>query len=170
MADDFNALPGAQGPVKSGRGRSDSGSSESNPSGESHETSTRCSSRQGTVVIRATVEHIGLAGDTEMTVTVKWPASTFCAPPCAQSPVSGGPGPKTPRVPANGPVGHNFAPGMLHGQSDQDLPPSNGEAVQAEDEKKAYDQAARKSLEVAQALESQIPTSSPDERGYPPQK
>jgi hypothetical protein len=40
------------------------------------------SSRQGSVIIRATVEHAGVVGDTEMTVSVKWPASSFCAPCC----------------------------------------------------------------------------------------
>ena len=40
---------------------------------------------QAGVVIRASVEHVGIAGETELTVNVKWPASAFCVPPCAKS-------------------------------------------------------------------------------------
>jgi hypothetical protein len=36
------------------------------------------------VVIRASVEHIGVAGETELTVNVKWPASAFCVPACSK--------------------------------------------------------------------------------------
>jgi hypothetical protein len=129
MPNDFSSQPGAQGPVKSGRGRSDSGSGETSPSSGTYETSTCCSSRQGTVVIRATVEHIGVAGDTEMTVTVKWPASTFCVQPIEPCSAPGGPGPKTPRVPANGPLGHNFDPGTLYGRLEQDIPPAGEEGT-----------------------------------------
>jgi hypothetical protein len=151
MANGMSSQPGAQGPVKSGRGRSDSGSSETSPSGGTYETSTCCSSRQGTVVIRATVEHIGVAGDTEMTVTVKWPASTFCVQPIEPCAAPGGPGPRTPRVPANGPIGHNFDPGMLYGRLEQDIPPlDEGKDAQLKAEKET--------------------TTPSDESGYPPKK
>jgi hypothetical protein len=86
------------------------------------------SSRQGTVVIRATVEHIGLAGDTEMTVTVKWPASTFCVQPCAQPPLPGATTVTLPNVPPTGPAAPRFEPGPLSG-SKTDLaaePPEDG--------------------------------------------
>jgi hypothetical protein len=133
MSNEFRAQPAAQGPVKPNQGR-DTGNSENNPGGGSYETSAHCSSRQGTVVIRATVEHIGLAGDTEMTVSVKWPASTFCVQPCAQHATSDKQDKQISQVPANGPVGRNFDPGMLYGEADLDPGPETENTALAKTE------------------------------------
>lgn len=80
------------------------------------DVSVQHSSRKGTVMIRATVEHVGLAGDTEMTVIVKWPASTFEGQPCAQSPLPGPAVAITPITPLNGPAAKNYGPGPLYGE------------------------------------------------------
>ena len=69
-------------------------------SGAGHGPWSHGSRHPAGVVIRATVEHIGLAGDTELTVNVKWPASTFCVPPCKKP---SGPSSDSQDVPANGP-------------------------------------------------------------------
>jgi hypothetical protein len=111
-------------PVTSHTGRSDS--SDTSVDGGSQATSVHYSSRQGSVVIRATVEHIGLVGDTEMTVSVKWPASSFCAPQCAQPPAPSGHDPKKDHVPANGPDARNWNPGMLFGLADTGPEPQGG--------------------------------------------
>jgi len=68
-------------------------------------TTTYCTSRQGSVVIRATVEHIGVVGETEMTVHVRWPASSFCEPCCDETPTEAGQGqcPVKNSVPKTGP-------------------------------------------------------------------
>jgi len=72
-------------------------------SGGGHVPSTHGSPQPAGVVIRATVEHIGLVGDTELTVNVKWPASIFCVPPCKKPATPSGPGSDSQDVPANGP-------------------------------------------------------------------
>jgi hypothetical protein len=72
-------------------------------------SSAQYSSRKAGVVIRATVEHMGLVGDTELTVNVRWPASTFCVPSCGKPAGAAGPTTDTQRVPANGPLA-DFGP------------------------------------------------------------
>jgi hypothetical protein len=129
-------------PVGPGVGRSDTSGGNGNPTGPSNEVSVQRSSHQGTVVIRATVEHIGLAGDTEMTVTVKWPAATFCAQPCNPSSAQDSAISKSANVPLNGPAAKNFAPGVLYGSLDQDPPPARNETVEQIKEKNAIEQAA----------------------------
>ena len=104
-------------PVGSSTGRSDTSSGNSNSSQAGNEAYVQRSSHRGTVVIRATVEHLGLAGDTEMTVTVKWPASTFCVQPGAESPVQDRPVAKSANVPPNGPAAKNLEPGTLYGET-----------------------------------------------------
>ena len=76
-------------------GRGDS-RGDGTPGGEST-LFLRPSPRKAGVMIQATVEHIGLAGETELAVTVKWPASTFCAQPCKK------PDEPDTEVPGNGP-------------------------------------------------------------------
>jgi hypothetical protein len=73
-----------------------------------------CSPRKAGVVIRATVEHIDLVGDTELTVNVKWPASTFCVQPCGKPAASTGPTQDSSHVPENGPLANV---GTLYGES-----------------------------------------------------
>jgi hypothetical protein len=75
------------------------------------------SPRKAGVVIRATVEHMGLVGDTELTVNVKWPASTFCVPPCGKPATQAAPGQGTQQVPGNGPLADI---GTLYGPSSVD--------------------------------------------------
>ena len=55
------------------------------------------------VVIRASVEHVGLAGETELTVNVKWPASAFCVPACAKPATASDATGDARNVPANAP-------------------------------------------------------------------
>ena len=90
MRDDLTKTQGLGRPdaIKSqGLGGPD-GAGSGKPSGGNVVT-TVCSSHQGSVIIRATVEHVGVVGDTEMTVNVKWPASSFCAPCCEDQSSSG---------------------------------------------------------------------------------
>jgi len=58
---------------------------------------------QAGVVIRASVEHVGLAGETELTVNVKWPASAFCVPTCAKPAKTSDAAGDVRNVPANAP-------------------------------------------------------------------
>lgn len=58
---------------------------------------------QAGVVIRASVEHVGLAGETELTVNVKWPASAFCAPSCSKPAKTSDAAGDSRNVPANAP-------------------------------------------------------------------
>ncbi|WP_128915464.1 hypothetical protein [Granulicella sibirica] len=52
------------------------------------------------VVIRAYVEHVGVVGETELTVNVKWPATAFCVKPAPYPPDI----PPNPQItPGNGP-------------------------------------------------------------------
>jgi hypothetical protein len=62
------------------------------------------SPRKAGVVIHATVEHMGLVGDTELTVKVNWPASTFCVPACGKPAAQTSPGQDVQQVPENGPL------------------------------------------------------------------
>jgi hypothetical protein len=103
-------------PTTSSMGRSDTSSGNSNSNQAGSEAYVQ-HSHTGTVMIRATVEHLGLAGDTEMTVTVKWPASTFCVQPGAESPVQDQPVAKSANVPPNGPAAKNLEPGTLYGET-----------------------------------------------------
>lgn len=59
--------------------------------------------RKAGVVIRASVEHVGLAGETELTVNVKWPASAFCVPTCAKPAAAADATGDARNVPANAP-------------------------------------------------------------------
>lgn len=79
MGPDATKTQGMGGPDGSGSGKASGGKI----------VTTVCSSRQGSVIIHATVEHAGVIGDTEMTVNVKWPASSFCAPCCEDHSPSG---------------------------------------------------------------------------------
>jgi hypothetical protein len=88
-----------------------------NGSGNDPSALVRCTSRQAGIVIRAMVEHIGPAGDTELTVNVKWPAGAFGTPQFAQASSNDRPGTKT-QVPPNGPAAHSWEPGTLYGESD----------------------------------------------------
>src|SRR5579862_5252504 len=70
--------------------------------------SSHCSAPKAGVVIRAYVEHVGLAGETELTVNVKWPASTFCVQPCEKPAAPSGNAALSEHVPGNGPEASNF--------------------------------------------------------------
>jgi len=119
------SLPPSESPVSGPtKGRSEVPDASFN--GGSQATSVHYSSRQGSVVIHATVEHIGLVGDTEMTVSVKWPASSFCAPQYTQSSAASGQDPTKNYVPANGPEASTLSPGMLFGVADTGPEPQGG--------------------------------------------
>jgi hypothetical protein len=150
-------------------GRSDSPNGNSDLRRASNEAHIEHSSRQGTVVIRATVEHIGLAGDTEMTVTVKWPASTFCVQPCAQSPAQGTPVAKPANVPPNGPAAKSFEPGTLYGDSNSDPNPAPFQAASQEAEQNNSEAAqGGDSGEPDETSEiSPSPPTTPKKRGTP---
>ncbi len=174
MAHGSPAIPPQDSPIGSSvRGRSDAPEGGVNANLGHYSANTQCTSRQGTVVIRATVEQIGLAGDTEMTVSVKWPASSFCIQPCAQSPAPREPGPISPNVPANGPVGrNNFDPGILYGESEPDLGPETEETTQARAEEQALEGTDGKSVEISHGSETQVdkvPALSVGHGEYPPQ-
>jgi hypothetical protein len=98
------------GPIgrKDGQGADNNGGDDGSAS-----SSGQSSPRTANVVIRASVEHIGLVGDTELTVTVKWPASTFCIQPAAEQSVAS-PVDDSQNVPGNGPLANM---GILHGES-----------------------------------------------------
>jgi hypothetical protein len=103
MGRNFGPGINEQDPTKTqGRGRN-YGTGEGAQQSGGNVFTTNCTSRSGAVIIRATVEHIGLAGDTEMTVSVKWPASSFCAPACADEPPSGSQDSDAVRGTGNGP-------------------------------------------------------------------
>ena len=95
----------ADAPDKSGHGTTgrDSGTGNGGAKQSGNVTTAYCTSRQGSVVIRATVEHIGVVGETEMTVHVRWPASSFCEPCCDEAPTGAGLGPVKNAVPKTGP-------------------------------------------------------------------
>jgi hypothetical protein len=111
------AVPG-QKPVSIGR--NDSPGSDGNEGGGETVTTHYCARTAG-VVIRASVEHVGLVGDTELTVNVKWPASTFCAPPCRKPAPPCDQPPDCQNVPGNGPDAGNF--GILYGEATADPVP-----------------------------------------------
>ena len=83
-------------------GRGDAQGSDASSSG-GHHTSSSCSPPRAGVVIHATVEHIGLVGDTELSVHVKWPASTFCVQASKKPPASDDQTSDSQSVPENGP-------------------------------------------------------------------
>jgi hypothetical protein len=109
--------PAAKGTGTVGRG--DNQSSEDNSAG-GYAPSGHCSPRKAGVVIRASVEHVGLVGDTELTVNVKWPASAFCVQSCGKPAVPSGPLPCPQQVPSNGPEANNF--GTLYGEEANPTP------------------------------------------------
>ena len=152
MANKLNTQPDEMGRKPVGSvGRPDATARNGNPSIASNEATVQQSSRQGTVVIRATVEHIGLAGDTEMTVTVRWPAASFCVDPSTQPAVSDGPPARATVVPQNGPLGKNLEPPVLYGSLDQDPVPAGGEAAARSKEKIAGETVAPQSSPVPAA-------------------
>ena len=115
--------PGSGQPVGKGQstvGRGDGQGSEGT-SGGGHMGSRHCSSQPASVVIRATVEHVGLVGDTELTVNVKWPASIFCVQPCGKPGAPSGQASDSQNVPANGPDAGNFD--RLYGEASADPKP-----------------------------------------------
>jgi hypothetical protein len=116
MATNNPAVPAPRSPTGGTQGRSSSTIGNGNRNSGPQEASASCCSRQASVVIRATVEHIGLVGDTEMQVTVKWPASTFCAPPC-EHPVSEGSSANETNVPANSPEAPLSLAGVVYADS-----------------------------------------------------
>ena len=107
MAPDNSAAP-QHSPTGGAQGRSASRSAQVNQNAGPHEASVDGCTRQATVVIRATIEHIGLVGETDMQVNVKWPASTFCAPPC-EHPASVAPTVNETGLPLNGPGAPNLS-------------------------------------------------------------
>jgi hypothetical protein len=80
--------------------------------------------RKASVVIRASVEHIGLVGETELTVNVKWPASTFCVQPGGKPATQATQTEVSPQVPGNGPLASNFD--TLYGEASADPKPALG--------------------------------------------
>jgi hypothetical protein len=96
-------------------GRANGPGAEGNSAGDGA-TSSSCQSspRKAGVVIRASVEHVGLVGDTELTVSVKWPVSTFCVQPAAEQTAPASSTDDSQQVPANGPLA---SMGTLHGES-----------------------------------------------------
>jgi hypothetical protein len=77
--------------------------------------------RKAGVVIHASVEHVGLVGDAELTVSVKWPASTFCVQPCGKPAPPYVQAPGSQQVPGNGPQASNFD--TLYGEATADPGP-----------------------------------------------
>ena len=88
-------------------------------SGGGHDASSSYSPTQAGVVIRATVEHIGGVGDTELWVNVKWPASTFCVQADKKPAASADQVSDSQFVPGNGPDS------MLWGEAAADLAPAD---------------------------------------------
>jgi hypothetical protein len=84
------------------RGRKEGPDGDDRP-GIDNQSFSNCSLPKAGVVIRATVEHMGLVGDTELTVSVKWPASTFCVPPCEKPADPADPVPDPQQVADNNP-------------------------------------------------------------------
>ena len=122
QSDELGPGQGSGQPVGKGtgtQGRGD-GQGSDGTSGGGHVGSRHCSPQPASVVIRATVEHIGLVGDTELTVNVKWPASIFCVQPCAKPGAPSGPAPDPQNVPANGPDAGNFD--RLYGETTDPTP------------------------------------------------
>jgi len=85
-----------------------------------------CSPRKASVVVRATIEHVGLVGDTELTVNVKWPASTFCVQPDGKPAAPAIQPQDSQQVPGNGPLASNF--NTLYGEAIADPKPAVGTA------------------------------------------
>jgi hypothetical protein len=59
------------------------------------------SAGESTVVLRASVEHYGAVGDTELTLTVKWPAGSISTQPRGSAPHVGDSKPRNENQPAN---------------------------------------------------------------------
>ena len=125
QSDELGTGPGSGQPVGKGtgtQGRGDGQGSEGTSDG-GHAGSRHCSPQPATVLIRATVEHIGLIGDTELTVNVKWPASIFCVQPCGKPAAPAAQGSDTQHVPGNGPEASNFV--TVFGEAVPDLQPES---------------------------------------------
>jgi hypothetical protein len=104
-----------------GRG-DDQGGEGTHTAGEA--VSSHRSPRKAGVVIRATIEHVGLVGDTELTVNVKWPASTFCVQPDGKPAAPASQAQDSQQVPGNGPLASNF--NTLYGEATADPKPAVG--------------------------------------------
>jgi hypothetical protein len=104
-----SAQPTSKGTSGPTGGRGDDQDDSGIGGGNSGENSGQYSSRKAGVVIRAFVEHIGLVGDTELTVNVKWPASTFCVPSCGKPASTADATTDSQQVPPNGPLA-DFGP------------------------------------------------------------
>jgi hypothetical protein len=97
------------------RGRADGPGADGNSGADATTSnSSQGSPRKASVVIRASVEHVGLVGDTELTVSVKWPSSTFCVQPAAEQKAPASSTDDSQKVPANGPLA---SMGTLHGEA-----------------------------------------------------
>jgi hypothetical protein len=119
-----NVSPGSAQPRGKGgggtTGRADDAGSE-NTSHGGYMPWNYCAPPTASVVIRASVEHVGAVGETELTVNVKWPASAFCVQPCKKpAPPCDQPS-DSQNVPGNGPESNNF--GSVYGDVIPDLPP-----------------------------------------------
>ena len=159
---------GTLGPQPEGKGtgtqgREDGQGSEGISGGE-HVASGHCSPQPAGVVIRATVEHIGLVGDTELTVNVKWPASIFCvhpgrkppAPPCQAS--------DSQQVPGNGPEASNFQ--TLYGEAVADPAPYPPAKPPEDELTKLKSELTECRFELAKLKSEAAPASSTSEAGY----
>jgi hypothetical protein len=112
-----SSVPAPRSPTGGTQGRPNSSSGNGTQNSGAHDGSAS-RSRQAGVVINATIEHIGLVGETEMQVTVKWPASTFCAPPC-EHPVSQGQSVNVTNVPKNSPEAALDQDGVLRAHANK---------------------------------------------------
>jgi hypothetical protein len=101
------------GPIGRGNAQNNEGDASGDGAAAGH-----YSPRKAGVVIRATVEHMGLVGDTELTVNVKWPASTFCVTQYGKPHVPPPP-PDLQQVPDNSPLAKRFD--ALAGEADENL-------------------------------------------------
>jgi hypothetical protein len=112
-------------------GRGDDQGGDGNSIGD-NSGSNQCSQPKAGVVIRAFVEHIGLVGDTELTVNVKWPASTFCVQQHVKPTAPTDPAPSVQLVPGNGPLADI---GILYGESVTDPVPVDTSAHLSDNKK-----------------------------------
>jgi hypothetical protein len=125
------AQPQGKGVGSSTSGRDDGQDGDDNSNGD-QTGSKHCPPRRAGVVVRAFVEHIGLEGDTELTVSVKWPASTFSVQKCAKPYEPADPTQDSQIVPGNGPLADI---GTLYGETVADPMPA-GAANQLSDKKR----------------------------------
>jgi hypothetical protein len=157
-----SAQPQGKGVGMGTSGRGDQDGDEN--SGGDRSGSNQCHPRKAGVIIRAFVEHVGLVGDTEMTVNVKWPASTFCVQPCAKPHEPASPKQDTQCVPGNGPLANIST---LYGESIVDPVPAGtldrlleekaaADAQAAADAKLAAEAKAAADAQAASAAQSAV--------------